>query len=94
MYLIINSNISSNSFVVHRGILIFNVLVVFFVAMYFTKDQANKAENKSTQSDDGIMSIQNYLVPLPPLSEQHRIVAKVDELFGICDALRRRLRQR
>lgn len=27
------------------------------------------------------------LVPLPPLTEQHRIVAKVDELMAICNRL-------
>jgi type I restriction enzyme, S subunit len=26
-------------------------------------------------------------LPLPPTQEQHRIVAKVDELMGLCDRL-------
>jgi len=31
--------------------------------------------------------LENLLITLPPLSEQHRIVAKVDELMAICDQL-------
>lgn len=32
-----------------------------------------------------------FPIPLPPLSEQHRIVAKVDELMTICDQLKARI---
>jgi len=32
-------------------------------------------------------ALKNMLIPLPPLAEQHRIVAKVDELMAICDQL-------
>jgi len=35
-------------------------------------------------------SLKNLNIPLPPLAEQHRIVAKVDELMALCDLLEQR----
>ena len=37
--------------------------------------------------------IRKIEIPLPPLAEQHRIVAKVDELMALCDQLEQQLSQ-
>ena len=51
------------------------------------KDEINKYINKTTQPNVGLKSIKSFLFPLPPLAEQKRIVAKIEELMQYCDKL-------
>ncbi|WP_236202293.1 restriction endonuclease subunit S [Pseudomonas pseudonitroreducens] len=45
------------------------------------------------QDNISVTKSKNIAVPLPPLAEQHRIVAKVDQLMALCDQLKARLNQ-
>ena len=43
------------------------------------------------QDNISVTKSKNILVPVPPLAEQHRIVAKVDELMTLCEQLKSRI---
>ena len=44
-------------------------------------------DNGSAQPNLSSANLRRFEIPLPPLAEQHRIVAKVDELMALCDRL-------
>jgi type I restriction enzyme S subunit len=45
----------------------------------------------TAQKNINIEILNSVMIPLPPLVEQHRIVAKVDELMALCDQLEAQL---
>lgn len=54
----------------------------------FRKTQIVPHIKKQTgQANVSGSALKNMLIPIPPLTEQHRIVAKVDALMALCDRL-------
>ena len=46
-----------------------------------------QAGGTTKQKELGLTLVKNYPIPCPPLQEQNRIVAKINELFSILDAI-------
>ena len=53
----------------------------------------NSASGTTNQIELNTTTIQEQLYPLPPLAEQKRIVAKIDELMALCDKLESQIDQ-
>jgi type I restriction enzyme, S subunit len=49
--------------------------------------QATLSTTGTAQPTIALRPLRNFLAPLPPLADQHRIVAKVDALMALCDRL-------
>jgi type I restriction enzyme S subunit len=54
-------------------------------------DEVRLLSAGGTQPNLNVQKIKELLVPLPPIPEQARIVAKVDELMALCDRLEAQL---
>jgi type I restriction enzyme S subunit len=52
---------------------------------YYARVAGGTSASMKNVSREQILSL---VIPIPPLPEQHRIVAKVDELMALCDSLK------
>ena len=57
----------------------------------FVQLQITDVTTKVGQPKLAILRIQNLIIPLPPLAEQQRIVAKIEELFAVLDSIKESL---
>ena len=53
----------------------------------FVRQQSKDSTQGIGNQNLVLRSINGFALPIPPLAEQHRIVAKVDELMTLCDSL-------
>ena len=53
--------------------------------------QVRLAENRVKMPKLNLESLGQFVIPLPPFSEQHRIVTKIDQLMVLCDTLDRHI---
>ncbi|OYW56027.1 MAG: hypothetical protein B7Y80_03160 [Hyphomicrobium sp. 32-62-53] len=58
----------------------------------FAQAQFNEPQ-RGIKNSFRLTDVTQFVVPLPPLAEQHRIVAKVDALMALCDRLKASLDQ-
>ena len=65
-----------------------------YLLLYLRSPLASKMikrfDNGTAQPNLSARDLGRFILPLPPLAEQQRIVAKVDELMGVCDELEAR----
>ena len=64
-----------------------NYILLFLKCPHFIKTGVSKMTGTAGQKRVPTEYFAHSPFPLPPLAEQHRIVAKVDELMGLCDRL-------
>ena len=65
----------------------------FLVFMKTARQRLIDFAPSTAQKNINLDVLNSVLIPLPPLAEQHRIVARVEELRRLCDDLRHRLAQ-
>jgi type I restriction enzyme S subunit len=67
-----------------------DMLSMEYVLLFLKNEQAamRKQANGGVQVFVPLRFLRNYLLPLPPLAEQKRIVAKIKELLKLCDKLK------
>jgi type I restriction enzyme, S subunit len=72
---------------------VINSAKYFLYFMKTARDDLLKFAPATAQKNINLEILESVLIPTPPLAEQHRIVAKVDDLMALFDQLKTRIQQ-
>ena len=61
--------------------------ILFYLTLNYTEINRG-ADGSTNQTFLNLKKVSNYILPLPPLAEQKRIVAKIEQLLGEIDKLK------
>lgn len=83
----------NEQFCFQRHIALLKLFIDWDYLFYILKSPVVKTQCDATatgiaQKTVGLKSLRSLLIPLPPLEEQKRIVARVEKLLGVCDELK------
>ncbi len=67
--------------------LVYNKYLFYSINSSVFKEQVYDNVQGVTRVRTSLVKLREYLVPLPPLSEQKRIVAKIEDVFGALDRI-------
>lgn len=62
--------------------------IYYLMLSPIVKSQCDSVATGTAQKTVGLKSLRSLIVPLPPLAEQKRIVAKLEEILPLCDRLK------
>ncbi|WP_299398735.1 restriction endonuclease subunit S [uncultured Gelidibacter sp.] len=64
-----------------------SLFLYYYLISPLGKSMIYKYDNGTAQPNLSSANIQKFIIPLPPLEEQKRIVAKIEELLSLCNQL-------
>jgi type I restriction enzyme S subunit len=75
----------------NQSVLTNDYFKILFPSFFMQTKTLSDLQGTAQKNIVSVDILKNEPFPLPPLAEQHRIVAKVDELMAICDSFKKRL---
>jgi type I restriction enzyme, S subunit len=79
--------IASSLVILRPGSAVDAKYLLIYLGSSLVAEQIEQYDNGTAQPNLAAGSLRKFLLPLPQLAEQHRIIAKVDELVALCDRL-------